>query len=560
MAPHREISTHRAYALVNGRRVHYRRWGSGPAILALHGSPQSSRCMEAIGRRLATAGFCVIAPDTPGNGLSSPLTVTDATTADFAEALLELADELQLGRFGVYGFHTGATIACALAARHPERVSALACDGLPDWSDAERQLLLEGYLPRFEPNWDGSHLCWLWARVEEQTVFFPWHMAKPEYRMHYDVSPMPHLHGNALDFLESGDNYRMPYHAAFTFKAGDWLSALTTPHLFAAMELDPLAAHLQRPGFNGVATRAFSTPEAMHLAFISLFNEQPGDPAPAPIYPRADAFGLSRGWVGEDRRALAWVGNLTTASVQRPLVLLHGAGGSQRSFSDCLAELTKQRPAIAVELPGHGDSDRRQDDAPSSVAAIGREIALACQRLGLTEYDVAGLHLGGQVAAWLVNEGHAVTGASLGLSAVDAAERDDWASNYAPSLEPEFDGAQLVRAFRIARWERLFYPWFKRNRSYLVELSSDLQPADVHRRAVELLRAGPCWQGAVTAEAEFDLISQSPPPAKFKLFAVDGDPRSTAAQMGRLQYPVARLSEQSSHWAKPLAALGYPLK
>lgn len=557
MTTNPELSTHRAYALVNGRKVHYRRWGNGPAILAIHGSPQSSRTMEILGQRLAKAGFGVIAPDTPGNGLSSPLNATGPTsTIDYAQALLDFADEIGLGRFAIYGFHTGATIASTLAVRNPERVTVLACDGLPSWSNEERQTILQGYLPHFEANWDASHMCWLWARLEEQTVFFPWQMTNDQHRMIYDVSPPPHIHANALDLLESDDHYRNSYRAAFTFRAEDWLPLLVTPTLVAAMELDPLASHFQRPSFKDTSTQAFQTIEAMHQAFETLFLQHPGDPISDLAACRPDEFNLTAGWVGEKGKALAWAGNIMASSQQRPLVLLHDAGGSMRCFQGCLSEIAKHRPVLALDLPGHGSSDRRDDNAPASVEDIGREVGKACRQLGLQAYDVAGLHLGGLIASWLVNEGCAQAGATLGASLVDASDRKDWSETYAPSLEPVFDGAHLVRAYRIARWERLFFPWFKRDRNHTLKPSGSLEANDIHLRSLDLLRAGNSWQQAVQAEADYDLAKQCPPKEKFKAFAIDDDPRSDKTLLGQLSLKVETLNEQASSWANSLKQVG----
>lgn len=555
-----DLSPHRAYALVNGRRVHYRRWGKGPAVLAIHGSPQSSRTMETLGLRLAAAGFSVIAPDTPGNGLSSPLTIPGAaTTIDYAQALLDFADQLGLGRFAVYGFHTGAAIACTLAVRNPERVTALAGDGLPAWSEVERQSILQGYLPRFEPSWDAAHMAWLWARLEEQTVFFPWQLADDLHRMDYDVSGVQHLHANALDLLESGDHYRKSYHAAFTFEAADWLPRLRTPALIAAMALDPLAEHYQRPCFAQTPTRVFEQAADMHAAIEQLFLQYPGDAADTLPACGADEYGLSSGWVGEPGKALAWTGNIFSAPEPdglRPLVLLHDAGGSQRVFQSCLGDLARQRAVVALDLPGHGCSDRRTEDAPASVAAIAEEIAAACARLGLHSYDVAGLHLGGQVAAWLVNQGHANSGATLGVSRVEGAEQEDWCAQYAPSLQPEFDGAHLLRAFRVARWERLFFPWFKRQRGHAINPAANLEASDVHLRARDLLRAGASWQAAVSAEAGYDLWQECPPAEKFAVLAIADDPRSAGQLLAPLQREVIRLNKSATGWAPVLVRLG----
>src|SRR5690606_14891693 len=66
-----EITRHFAYTQ-DGRRIHYRRAGSGPPLVLLHASPSSSRVQIPLLRAWAD-DFTVIALDTPGFGLSDPL-------------------------------------------------------------------------------------------------------------------------------------------------------------------------------------------------------------------------------------------------------------------------------------------------------------------------------------------------------------------------------------------------------------------------------------------------------------------------------------------------------
>ena len=64
------ISRH--YISVDGRLVHYRKAGTGPLLLLLHQSPQSSLDhVELMGRWAGR--FTMIAPDRPGCGQSDPL-------------------------------------------------------------------------------------------------------------------------------------------------------------------------------------------------------------------------------------------------------------------------------------------------------------------------------------------------------------------------------------------------------------------------------------------------------------------------------------------------------
>ncbi|WP_293528514.1 hypothetical protein, partial [Phenylobacterium sp.] len=57
-------------------------------------------------------------------------------------------------------------------------------------------------------------------------------------------------------------------------------------------------------------------------------------------------------------------------------------------------------------------------------------------------------------------------------------------------------GAHLIRAFRIASWERLFDPWHRRDPAHRIHRPSDLSA--VHARAVSLLLAQQRWSDLET--------------------------------------------------------------
>ena len=83
----------RHFVTINGeRQVHYRRAGRGPAVVLLHQSPTSSREHTRLIERLMSE-FTVIAPDTPGNGLSDPLLGEQPLAEDYAHALAETLDD-----------------------------------------------------------------------------------------------------------------------------------------------------------------------------------------------------------------------------------------------------------------------------------------------------------------------------------------------------------------------------------------------------------------------------------------------------------------------------------
>jgi pimeloyl-ACP methyl ester carboxylesterase len=110
-------------AVVNGIRMHYVTAGHGPAVLLLHGWPQTwYEWRKVIG--LLAADFTVVAPDLRGFGYSAkPASGYDA--ASHAADLAALCGHLGLQQVTVVGHDWGAVFGYVLAASSPELVSAL---------------------------------------------------------------------------------------------------------------------------------------------------------------------------------------------------------------------------------------------------------------------------------------------------------------------------------------------------------------------------------------------------------------------------------------------------
>ena len=105
-----------------------RRAGTGPALLLLHGHPQTHAMWHAVAPRLA-ARFTVICPDLPGYGGSHRDLAADAeagTGRAMAARLLELMTALGHERFGVAGHDRGGRVAHRMALEAPARVASLA--------------------------------------------------------------------------------------------------------------------------------------------------------------------------------------------------------------------------------------------------------------------------------------------------------------------------------------------------------------------------------------------------------------------------------------------------
>lgn len=241
----------RAFARIDEGQVHLRRIveadATCPPVIILHASPSSSFFMQDLMTSLADGTRSVIALDTLGNGDSQAPAIADPDIAYFADSVLRVADALGIGQFDVYGTHTGARIACELAAIAPERVRAAIFDGIKDYDAVTRERIIANYAPRVQPDDHGTHLVWAFHFVRDQALYFPHFERNPEHRL---PGFMPHakvLHDATLEVLKSLDTYALPYVAAFRYRALERMPLIKAPVLLlkAERELSVLNAAIE---------------------------------------------------------------------------------------------------------------------------------------------------------------------------------------------------------------------------------------------------------------------------------------------------------------------------
>ena len=147
---------------VNGLDVAYRRAGSGPPIVFVHGAVEDSRTWTPQLVALQDE-FTVVAWDEPGVGRSSDLPPDGVTLADYAECLAAVVGSVGLGPAHVVGLSWGSTVALQLCRDHPDVVATLILTGayagwkgsLPAADVAERlagvQQMLDAPPEHFDP-------------------------------------------------------------------------------------------------------------------------------------------------------------------------------------------------------------------------------------------------------------------------------------------------------------------------------------------------------------------------------------------------------------------------
>jgi pimeloyl-ACP methyl ester carboxylesterase len=115
------------HAEVDGMRIAYRRAGSGPALVMLHGAPSDSRTWQWMLPDLSR-DHTVIAWDAPGFGESSD--IDDRWRApQFADALAAFVAALGLEQPHLVGHSFGTMVALSLFRRHPALPASLVLVG-----------------------------------------------------------------------------------------------------------------------------------------------------------------------------------------------------------------------------------------------------------------------------------------------------------------------------------------------------------------------------------------------------------------------------------------------
>lgn len=138
-------------AYVKGRygQIHYRvagAHGSRSPLLLLHPSPLSGMVFDTLMADIGRDRF-VIAPDTPGFGMSDP-PPGPREIGDFAEVMHDFIAEIGLGMIDVMGYHTGSLTAVEMARQHPDVVRKVVMISATIFSPEETEAFRRQYVPK----------------------------------------------------------------------------------------------------------------------------------------------------------------------------------------------------------------------------------------------------------------------------------------------------------------------------------------------------------------------------------------------------------------------------
>ena len=525
----------------------------------LHASPCSAKVMlplmQVFGRGLTCLAF-----DTPGFGLSDKLPQQNPSVEDFADALSDTLDALGITQVATYGRHTGASIAVEFAARHRDKCAMALADGYAvfanTYSDEELSLHLEPIIPM----WDGGHLVRLWFRYRDQHVFWPWNKQIDANRSDTDVPDLDFLHRGVVEMSEAGDDYRIGYAAPFRHRALERIADLQVPVCFGNRPGDSmyLTRHLYpAQAWAREMPRGFEA--ASEQEFALLLQHPAGDAAPSPVACASLPGRLDEQFIDFEGAQLhvRSMGDLHAGS--RPLFILHHAPGSCRLHEALMLAVGSRHPVLAVDLPGHGESDALSHN-PQDHATWLRAAQHVVGALGLNQVHLLG-HNGGAALAllWAAQSPGQVLAAVLDAPLwIDSEERPSLLEHGIPDLTPSWEGAHLLRAWHHMRDSELWWPWFERKNAHRKPQASSIQPAELQARVLEAIKQprsyAPAWRAHWNFD-QWDLMSRLAVPVL--LLSADNDTYahlSTGDRSANLARTVCSQHDKASHLLQWLAS------
>jgi pimeloyl-ACP methyl ester carboxylesterase len=123
--------------LKDGRKLGYAEYGKsdGLPVFFLHGTPGSRIMPLDEAETAGTLGLRLIVPERPGYGFSNPK--PNRTLLDWADDVVELADHLDIEKFGIIGVSGGGPYAAACAYKIPHRLTRVFIVSSPAPFDAQ---------------------------------------------------------------------------------------------------------------------------------------------------------------------------------------------------------------------------------------------------------------------------------------------------------------------------------------------------------------------------------------------------------------------------------------
>ena len=171
------------------------------------------------------------------------------------------------------------------------------------------------------------------------------------------------------------------------------------------------------------------------------------------------------------------------------------SAGSLAPLGEALAE---DFTVVVMDLPGYGNSHAL--DGSPTLAGYADAVAANLGALGIDRCHLYGLYTGAQVALGVaIRHPERVANVVLdGLPLLEQAQRENLAGRFCPRFDPSWDGAHLAAISWWCREQSLFAPWYRPSATTRLDVDEPA-PAVLHRRAVDVLRAGAGYDAGLRA-------------------------------------------------------------
>lgn len=130
------------------------------------------------------------------------------------------------------------------------------------------------------------------------------------------------------------------------------------------------------------------------------------------------------------------------------IVLLSSIGTTHETWAKQIPVLAEHYRVVTVDHRGHGLS-ATPDSRPADVAELGRDVLAALDEIGVDEFNVVGLSLGGAIAQWLAAESGRVRKAVFCCTATYLGGDEKWSERTSIARN---EGTQALADGMMENW------------------------------------------------------------------------------------------------------------
>lgn len=204
-----------------------------------------------------------------------------------------------------------------------------------------------------------------------------------------------------------------------------------------------------------------------------------------------------------------------------PLLMLHAAPGSAL----ILARLQERiaAPAIAIDLPGMGDSDPlpKLTAQEPEIADYADAIASAVDDVAVMDVygTLSGVRIALELAHRLPSRVRRVVLDGIGIPKPE--QLPELLADYAPAFTPDINGTQFQNTFLLCRDQYLFYPWYSRDAEH--RRPNGLPGIDaLHTKTMESLKSAAGFRPLIRAAFRYDVAMHLKTLIQPALISADG--------------------------------------